>query len=256
MHFNFSNKKVLVTGASTGIGFGIARAFARAGAQVALAGRRLERLHQPVNKLREEGHSAYGFAVDVADRASVQALCENVVGCFGGIDILCANAGIYPSASLHDMTESQWDEVMNINAKGTFFSVQAALPWLARSGQGRVVLTSSITGPITGIPGLTHYGASKAAQLGFMRSAAMELAHDGITINAVLPGVIETEALAGLGDDFIRSATQLVPVNRLGHIDDIAHAALFFATEQASFITGQTLVVDGGQTLPETPDSL
>lgn len=256
MVLKFSGKNVLITGASSGIDLGIANAFARAGANVALAGRNLDRLKGAVDSLLKEGYSVHGFEVNVADFASINALCEAVGEHFGGIDILCANAGIYPCVTLREMNETQWNEVMDINTKGTFFSVKAALPWLVRSGYGRIVLTSSITGPTTGIPGLTHYGASKAAQLGFMRSAALELAPDGITINALLPGVILNEALAGLGEKFIDSAIGLIPIGRLGHVDDIAHAVLFFAEEESGFITGQTLVVDGGQTLPETPDSM
>jgi 3-oxoacyl-[acyl-carrier protein] reductase len=253
---NFENRVVLVTGARTGIGLGIATAFARAGAEVAMASRNSHELQQSIEDLQSQGYKACGFSVEVQNRASVTALIENVAARFGGIDILCTNAGIYPYASLREMTEEQWDEVLNVNARGAFFCIQAALPWLAKSGSGRIVLTSSITGPITGIPGLTHYGASKAAQLGFMRSAVMELAKENITINAVLPGVIATEALKGLGESFIRSAEALVPVGRLGTPEDIANAVLFFAAEKSSFITGQTLVIDGGQILPETPDSL
>ena len=121
----------------------------------------------------------------------------------GGIDVLCANAGVFPEARLADMTEADIDEVIGTNLKGSILSVQACLPALAASGHGRVILTSSITGPITGFPGWCHYGASKAGQLGFMRTAAIELAASRITINAVMPGNIITEGLADLGDDYM-----------------------------------------------------
>jgi 3-oxoacyl-[acyl-carrier protein] reductase len=250
---DFSGKTVIVTGASTGIGLGIAAAFARQGANVAMTARGAERLEAAVKTLRDSGLSVLACQVDVANAAEVQAMCETVAQKFGGIDILCANAGIYPVAKIEDLTEAQWDEVMDVNAKGNFLCVKSCLPYLRKSGAGRVILTSSITGPVTGIHGLSHYGASKAAQLGFMRAAAMELAKDGITVNAVLPGMIETEALAALGDAFIASSIALIPVQRLGHVNDIANAVMFFAAPESGFVTGQGLIVDGGQTLPEAP---
>jgi 3-oxoacyl-[acyl-carrier protein] reductase len=250
---DFSGKTVIVTGASTGIGLGIAAAFAKQGANVAMTARGAERLEAAAATLRDAGGSVLAYAVDVANAAEVQTICETVAGAFGGIDILCANAGIYPVASIEDLTEAQWDEVMDVNAKGNFLCVKSCLPYLRKSGAGRVILTSSITGPVTGIHGLSHYAASKAAQLGFMRTAAMELAKDGITVNAVLPGMIETEALAALGDAFIASSIALIPVQRLGHVNDIANAVMFFAAPESGFVTGQGLIVDGGQTLPEAP---
>jgi 3-oxoacyl-[acyl-carrier protein] reductase len=139
-----------------------------------------------------------------------------------------------------------------VNFKGTVFIVQAALSALAASERGRVIITSSITGPITGYPGWSHYGASKAAQLGFLRTAAIELAPKQITINAVLPGNIITEGLIEMGQEYMDQMASAVPAGRLGSVADIGHAALFFATDEAAYITGQSLVVDGGQILPES----
>jgi 3-oxoacyl-[acyl-carrier protein] reductase len=169
----------------------------------------------------------------------------------GGIDVLCANAGIFPKADLVDMTRKDLDGILATNLYGTVFAIQACLPWLEESGRGRIVLTSSITGPVTGDPGWSHYGATKAAQLGFMRTAAMELAAKSITINAVLPGNVESEGLDDLGQDYLDRMTAGIPLRRLGKPEEIGHAALFFATPEAGYITGQTLVVDGGQILPE-----
>jgi 3-oxoacyl-[acyl-carrier protein] reductase len=171
---------------------------------------------------------------------------------FGGIDIVCANAGIFPAAHLADMSEADLDLVLDTNVKGTILTVQACLPALITSGRGRVILTSSITGPITGSPGWSHYGASKAAQLGFMRTAAIELAPHGITVNAVLPGNIATEGLADLGPEYRRSMEVSIPQGRLGEVEDIGYAALFFATDEAAYVTGQAIAVDGGQVLPES----
>ena len=154
------------------------------------------------------------------------------------------------------MSEDDLDQVLAVNLKGTILAVQACLPALKRSGRGRVILTSSITGPITGFPGWTHYGASKAGQLGFMRTAAIELASSRITVNAVLPGNIVTEGLAELGEDYAAKMAAAIPLRRLGGVDDIGYAALFLATEEAGYITGQTIVVDGGQVLPEMPEAI
>ncbi|MBN8933681.1 MAG: SDR family oxidoreductase [Rhizobium pusense] len=248
----FDGKKVLVTGASSGIGFGIAKAFAEAGASVVLAARHLEKLKSNTARLRQTGLKVEAVQMDVSVEASVQLACEEAADKLGGgIDILCANAGIFPTHTLDEMTSSDWDHVMDVNARGTFFCVRYCIPFLRNARQPRIVLTSSITGPITGIGGLSHYGASKAAQLGFMRSAAIELAKDGITVNAILPGVIETESLLELGNEFIEQSARLVPIGRLGTPFDIANGALFLASEQSGFITGQTIVIDGGQTLPE-----
>jgi 3-oxoacyl-[acyl-carrier protein] reductase len=170
----------------------------------------------------------------------------------GGLDIVCANAGIFPSGRLEELSPEDIEQVIAVNFKGTVFIVQAALAALTASGRGRVIITSSITGPITGYPGWSHYGASKAAQLGFLRTAAMELAPKQITINAVLPGNIITDGLVEMGQDYMDQMASAIPAGRLGSVADIGNAALFFATDEASYITGQTLVVDGGQILPES----
>jgi len=163
---------------------------------------------------------------------------------------------VFPSASLAEMTPGQLEEVLGINLKGTVFAVQAALDALSRSGRGRVVVTSSITGPVTGYAGWAHYGASKAGQLGFIRSAALELAPASVTINAVMPGNIITEGLTDLGEDYEQTMAASIPLKRLGSVADIASAVLFFASEQAGYITGQTLIIDGGQTIPESLEAM
>jgi 3-oxoacyl-[acyl-carrier protein] reductase len=174
----------------------------------------------------------------------------------GGLDVVSANAGIYPESDVADMALDELDRVLNVNLRGTILTVQACLPALRRSQAGRIVVTSSITGMETGIAGMAHYGASKAGQVGFVRSAALELAPDGITINAVLPGNIRTEGLEALGHDYLAAMEASVPVGRLGTPLDIARAVMFFAEESASFITGQTLILDGGQVLPESASSM
>jgi 3-oxoacyl-[acyl-carrier protein] reductase len=262
MFTSIAGRAVVVTGGTRGIGKGIASVFARNGARVLITGRddeaaraAAEELHARAAAAGQPGRVSFVLA-DVASRED----CRRVAGIaqerLGGIDVLCANAGIFPDASLEDLTENDLDQVLGTNLKGTILSVQACLPALAASGRGRVILTSSITGPITGYPGWTHYGASKAGQLGFMRTAAIELAPKGITVNAVLPGNIVTEGLDGLGVQYTAAMTSAIPMGRLGTVDEIGYAALFLATDEAAYITGQAIVVDGGQVLPESPGAM
>ena len=247
---DWSTMRVLITGGSQGIGLGIAEGFVRAGAAVAISGRRTAVLSAAAERLGQV-HTVVG---DVADVQSCAQMAAEAAERLGGLDVLCANAGIYPERTLAELDAADIAGIMATNVAGTIFSVQSCRAALTESGRGRVVVTSSITGPVTGYPGLSHYGASKAAQLGFVRSAALELAADDITINAVLPGSIATEGLDGLGEDAITRMKACIPQRRLGSPADIAAAAMFFASEEAGFITGQTLVVDGGQTLPELPE--
>ncbi|GAS89202.1 3-oxoacyl-ACP reductase FabG [Mycolicibacterium brisbanense] len=250
---DWSTMRVLVTGGSRGIGLGIAEGFLRAGAAVAISGRSPDVLAAATQRL---GPQVHGVLADVADPQACVAMVQQAEDRLGGLDVLCANAGIYPERTLDQLGADDVSAILATNVAGTIFSVQACRAALKVSGRGRVVVTSSITGPITGFPGLSHYGASKAAQLGFVRSAALEMAADAITINAVLPGSIATDGLDGLGADTIARMQACIPQRRLGSPADIAAAAMFFASEEAAFVTGQTLVVDGGQTLPELPVSL
>jgi 3-oxoacyl-[acyl-carrier protein] reductase len=252
MFTSIAERAVVVTGGTRGIGKGIAAVFARAGARVLITGRDEE----TARKAAEESGAVGYLIADVARKADCAAVAAEARERLGGLDVLCANAGIYPDSRLEDLTEEGIDQVLGTNLKGTILSVQACLPLLRRSGRGRVILTSSITGPITGYPGWAHYGASKAGQLGFMRTAAIELARDGITVNAVLPGNILTDGLADLGEEYINGMTAAIPMRRLGTVDDIGNAALFLATDEAGYITGQTIVVDGGQVLPESSEAV
>jgi 3-oxoacyl-[acyl-carrier protein] reductase len=250
---SLEGRSVLVTGGSKGIGKGIARVFASAGAKLAIVSRHLDEARATA---KEIGKGAIGLAADVCKLAELEDAAKKAAEHHGGIDVLCANAGIFPQAKLEEMTSEQWDEVLNTNLKGSFHSVKACLPYLRRSDQGRVILTSSITGPVTGFPGWCHYGASKSGQLGFMHTACIELAKHGITVNAVMPGNILTEGLIGLGEEYHKTMAASIPLKRLGTVEDIGHAALFFASREAGYITGQTIIVDGGQILPESLEAL
>lgn len=246
-------RSVVVTGGSKGIGKGIARVFANHGARVLIAARTLGDAEKAAAEI---GGKTSAVSADVSDFASMQAMAAEAEKRHGGIDVLCANAGVFPAAKLEEMDGAEWDLVLGTNLKGCFNSVKACVPYLKKSDQGRVVLTSSITGPITGFPGWTHYGASKAGQLGFMRTACIELSKYGITVNAVMPGNIVTEGLEGLGEDYLATMAASIPLKKLGSVEDIGNAALFLASKEAAYITGQTIVVDGGQTLPESLEAL
>jgi len=256
MFTSIAGRAVVVTGATRGIGKGIARVFATSGARVLIAGRDEDAAKGAVAELSADGAEVSYVLADVSTRAGCELIAATAAQRLGGIDVLCANAGIFPDTPLADMTDEDMDTVFGTNLRGCILSVQACLPALRQSAHGRVILTSSITGPITGFPGWAHYGASKAGQLGFMRTAAIELAAHGITVNAVLPGNVLTEGLVDLGEEYIQEMTASVPLRRLGTVDEIGYAALFLATDEASYITGKTIVVDGGQVLPESLGAL
>jgi len=251
-----TGRSVIVTGGSKGIGRGIARVFARAGAKVMIAARGEAAAAEAVEELRAAGAAAEMHLCDVADWEQVQALVAATVQRFGGVDVLCANAGAFPQTKMIDMAPEEWDSVLATNLRSAFLCVKACIPVFEKAGRGRVVLTSSITGPVTGFPGWAHYGASKAGQLGFLKTAAMELSRYGVTINAVMPGNIHTEGLQDLGQDYLDTMAASIPLKRLGAVEDIGNAALFFASDEAGYVTGQSLVVDGGQILPESLEAM
>ncbi|MFV2119566.1 3-oxoacyl-ACP reductase FabG [Streptomyces sp. Act-28] len=253
----WEDRSVIVTGGTRGIGLGIAELFARQGAAVLLTGRDEEAARKVADGLaRVTGGRVTGMGVDMRRPGEIEEMAAEAERRHGGIDVLCANAGIFPERPLRELTAEDVDEVLDVNLRGSILSVRACLPAMERAGRGRIVLTSSITGPTTGYAGWSHYGASKAGQLGFLRGAALELAPYGITVNAVLPGNVRTEGLTGLGPDYLRRMTDSIPLGRLGEPADIAHAVLFLASDEAAFVTGQSLTVDGGQTLPESLDAL
>ncbi len=253
---SLDGKSVMVTGASKGIGKGIARVFARHGGKVLVVARHIDAAEATAAEINAAGGVASAFAADIRDLDSMGAAARAAADRYGSLDILCANAGIFPQAKIEEMSAEQWDEVVDTNLKGTFVSVKACIPALKESGAGRIVITSSITGPVTGFPGWTHYGASKAGQLGFLRTASIELAKYGITVNAVMPGNIVTEGLEGLGADYLKTMAASIPLKRLGSVEDIGYAALFLASKEAGYITGQTIIVDGGQILPESLEAV
>ena len=248
-------KVAVVTGAGKGIGKAIARLYAEEGARVLVVGHRdvaaAERIAQ---EIRDAGGAGACLMADVSKRADMDQMAERATELFGRIDVLCCSAGIYPGAPLERMTEEEWDHVVDVNLKGSFLALRACLPTMTERNYGRVVMISSATGPRTAIPGYTHYAASKAGIEGLVRSASLELAKYNITVNAIEPGMVITEGLQAVLDmETIQELEKLVPLKRFAQPRDIAYAALFLASDEAGYITGQMLAVDGGYTIPEFP---
>lgn len=249
---DLSGRTCIVTGGGQGIGRAIVRSFAAHGALLVIADHASTRAEDAAREVRQGGGHALALNVDVAEELAVRRLVERTEEEFGAIDIVIHNAAFFPLRSFETIDAALLDRTLAVNLKAAFWLTQAAAPALRRCGRGRVLVTSSVTGPRVAYPGLAHYAASKAAINGFVRAAALELAKDRITVNGVEPGMIATSASANLGDEtHTRELARGIPLGRLGDPRDIAHAMLFLASDAASYITGQTLVVDGGALLPE-----
>jgi 3-oxoacyl-[acyl-carrier protein] reductase len=246
-----TDQVAIVTGGAKGVGRGIGSVLGLEGAGVVIADLDGGLGEATAVAFRTQGLDALAVTTDVTDRASVDAMTALVLAERGRIDILAANAGVYPTASVAALDDTLWDRVMDINVRGAVHAVQACMPAMVSRRYGRIVLTSSITGPVTGQPGFSHYGASKAAMLGFMRSAAVELATTGVTVNAVLPGNVQTPGFEDTSEEHQRQMLRAIPLGRFADPEDVGWAVRFLASAEAGYITGQTLIVDGGQTLPE-----
>src|SRR5215470_10782557 len=242
------DKTAIVIGAARGIGAGIAEVFAEEGAKVVIADA-LEAEGKATAARLAKTTEAMPFRMDVSSPADNQAVVAATLRRFGRVDILVQNAGIYPLTMIADIDPAEWDRVLAVNLKGVFLAFQACLRPMQAQRYGRCIFTSSITGPRVTAPGHGHYSASKAGILGFVRAAALEAAPYGITVNGVEPGNIMTEGLQKhRSPEFICTMEAAVPLGRLGTPRDVGHACAFLASEAAAFITGTTLVIDGGQT--------
>ncbi len=244
----FKDQVVLVTGASRGIGKAIAVTFAKEGAIVIVVGRNKESTDKIRDEIISAGHRAESFDCDVTDLKKVQEIVNKILDKYKTIDILINNAGITKDNLLLRMSESDWDDVMNVNLRGVFNCTKVVTKVMLRAKKGRIVNISSIIG-ITGNTGQSNYAASKAGVIGFTKSVAIEMASRGITVNAVAPGYIETDMTAQLKDAARDGILKNIPLRRLGKTDDISNVCLFLASEEASYITGQTIVVDGGMAI-------
>jgi 3-oxoacyl-[acyl-carrier protein] reductase len=248
----FEEHVVIITGASRGIGRGIADLFSNEGAKLVLVGRDEAQLKLVKENIENKGEKAIYIKADVSNPKDMESMVEEVLKEYGKIDILCHNAGIYPHARLENMTLEEWQKVIDVNLTGTFLAVKACIPAMKNQGCGKIVVISSISGPQTALPGYSHYTASKGGIAGFIKTAAVELAKYKININAVEPGNIMTEGLDATGSDHINNMLRAIPLGRLGTPKDIALAVMFLASHESDYITGQSLIIDGGQTLPES----
>ena len=235
----------IVTGGARGIGREIALLFAQEGADVALFDVNPQSLSQTVQELRALGRRAEGFVVDVTDGKQVDDGVAKVLDKLGKIDILINNAGITKDGLLVRMEDAQWDRVLNINLRGTFLCTRAVSKHLMKQRRGRIISIASVVG-IFGNAGQANYAASKAGIIGFTKAVAKELASRGVTCNAIAPGFIKTEMTEALPEQAKQRLQEAIPMGMLGEPKDVAHAALFLASDAARYITGHVLVVDGG----------
>ena len=244
------DRVALIIGAARGIGAGIAERFVEEGAKLVLGDRADSAGAATAAKLG--GHFV---PVDIAQKADAERAVAAAIERHGRLDILVQNAGIYPWTLIENIEPEEWDSVLAVNLKGTYLAARAALAPMKAQKYGRMIFTSSITGPRVTSPGHGHYSASKAGINGFIKAAALEFSGYGITVNGVEPGNILTEGVQeGRSAAFIKSMADMIPLGRLGSPRDVANAVLFLASDDASYITGTTILVDGGQTLPEGAD--
>lgn len=250
MQKRLQDKVAIITGANKGIGKGIAKIFAMHGAKLVITGRNQVELEKTAADI---GGDTTWLVADMKSVSDMENMAKVAMDKFGRIDILCHNAGVYPTALIRDMSVEEWDHVCDTNLKGSFLALKACLPYMEKRAYGRVVMISSITGPKVTQPGFAHYAASKAGINGFIKTAALELARSGITVNGVEPGNIKTEGLDDRPEAILNALKLAIPMNEFGTVEDVAYAALFLASDEAKYITGETIVVDGGQILPESP---
>ncbi|WP_421758992.1 SDR family oxidoreductase [Devosia sp.] len=244
------NQVALIIGAARGIGRGIAERFLEEGCKVVIADTEIEAGEATAREL-----GIPFIATDISKMADAEAAVALALKHYGRLDIMVQNAGIYPWQLIEATTPEDWDRVMGVNLRGAFISARAALVPMKQQGSGRILFTSSITGPHVTSPGHGHYSASKAGINGFIRAAALEFAGYGVTVNGVEPGNILTEGIQlHRSEAFIKGMADAIPLARLGSPRDVANAFLFLASEDASYITGTTIIVDGGQLLPEGAD--
>ena len=246
--FDLNNKVAIITGASQGIGRTIALVFAKSGANVICIARSESKIKELCFEITDQGGQASPIACDVGDGDAFANAIKSVTNEYGKLDILINNAGITRDALLMRMNDTQWDEVLNTNLKGAFHGMKSAIRPMMKNKYGRIINITSIVG-LTGNPGQANYAASKAGLIGMTQSIAKEVGTRGITVNCIAPGWIDTEMTVDLPEDSKKDLLDRIPIGKIGKPEDIAHAAVFLASDEASYITGQTITVDGGRVI-------
>lgn len=247
-----NGKKVLITGGTAGIGKEIALTFARQGAHVAIFGTSRERAEQVVEELKTQAKSAdqqfCAEIVNVSDKESVEKAIVHLLSQWGQIDVLVNNAGITRDGLLMKMSEEDWDQVLDTNLKSVYNTCQTLIRPMIKARQGKIINISSVVG-LTGNAGQVNYAASKSGMIGFTKALAQEVATRGISVNCIAPGFIETRMTEGLNEQQKESLLKKIPMGRMGKPEEIAHAALFLASDLSNYITGQVITVDGGMVM-------
>ncbi|KXK11758.1 MAG: 3-oxoacyl-ACP reductase [Chloroflexi bacterium OLB14] len=246
---SLENKVALITGGSRGIGRAIALEFASRGAAVVVNyNKSPDGAEAVVNQIKEAGGKAASFQADVSDFKQAEALVKFAIDTFGDLSIVVNNAGITRDQLIMMMPESDWDAVINTNLKSTFNVSKAAVKHMMRKRVGRIINMASVAGQM-GNPGQTNYSASKGGQIAFTKALAREVAARNITVNAIAPGFVDTEILDAMTPETLEAALKMVPLARKGKPEEIAFAAAFLASDEAAYITGQVLGVDGGMAM-------
>jgi len=253
------DRVAMVTGAAKGNGEGAARVMAREGATVVLTDV-LDLVHKTADSISDSGYKAVSFKMDITKPAEVDHVVHKVLEQFGKIDILVNNAGVLKLVPLVDMTDEVRDRVIDVNIKGTFVVTKAVLPSMLKHKYGRIINLSSVTGPLVADVGETAYAATKAAIWGFTRALAIEVAKYGITVNAICPGMIDTDMVRDLAvetnpndpQSVLKALARGIPMGRLGTIEELGELVAFLASDEARYITGTPILIDGGSTLPES----
>ena len=251
---DLTGKVAIVTGGGQGIGAAIAQVFAAAGAKVMIATRTASHGEETLQSIHAAGGVAELMAVDIGTPESVAAVVENTASLWGGLDIMVHNAASFLGGPVEAYSEGDLETVLAVNLKACFRFTKASVPHFRQRGGGRLLFTSSVTGPRVAMPNTAYYAASKGGMNAFIRTAALELARDGITVNGVEPGYIRTKAMELLADEEgLAAMARYIPTGGMGIPEDIAYCMLYLASDQAGYLTGQTICIDGGSTLPESP---
>jgi len=239
------NKTAIITGAGNGLGKAAAQLFAKEGANVVIADFSEAEGQKVAKEIEASGGKATFIQVNVAEKESVEQLVKQTIETYGTVDILINNAGIIADGMLHKLSDEDWHKVLDVNLTGVFYCAQAVIPTMLAQGSGRIINTSSVSG-VYGNVGQTNYAATKAGVVGMTKSWAKELGGKGINVNAVAPGFIETRMTASVPDNVLDKMKAIVPLKRLGKPEEIANAYLFLASDEASYVNGTVLHVDGG----------